>query len=164
MAAMLHLALYQPDIPQNAGNLFRTAACLGVPVHVIEPTGFALGDARMRRASMDYLDLLEMIRHPSWQRFQADRPQGRLVLLTTRADKVLPDFAFLPGDTLLLGQESAGVPASVHGAADARLRLPMRLGVRSLNVAVTGAVAMFEALRQLGGLPPDAKASEDAPI
>ncbi len=158
------LSLYQPDIPQNAGNLFRTAACFGVPVHVIEPCGFALGDARMRRAGMDYVDSLDLTRHASWEDFRAEGPKGRLVLLTTRAETALSAFRFEAGDILLLGRESAGVPDDVHAAADARVRLPMRAGLRSLNVAVAGAVALYEALRQLGGLPDGAGAGEDAAV
>ncbi len=149
----LSLALYQPDIPQNAGNLFRTAACFGVPVDVIEPCGFALSDSRMRRAGMDYLDHLTLRRHASWQAFMNAERGGRLVLLTTKGDVALPDFGFLKSDTLLLGRESAGVPDDVHDIADVRLSLPMAAGVRSLNVAVSGAIALFEALRQLQALP-----------
>ena len=150
----VRLALYQPDIPQNTGNLFRTAVCFGVAVDVIEPCGFALSDSRMRRAGMDYIDLLDLSRHASWQAYQDVPRAGRLVLLTTKGDAALPDFAFQPGDTLLLGRESAGVPDDVHAAADVSLCLPMATGARSMNVAVSGAIAMFEALRQLQGLPP----------
>ena len=149
----VELALFEPDIPQNTGNLFRTAACFGVPVHVIEPCGFVLSHSRMRRAGMDYLDHLTMVRHDSWRAFRDDGPTGRLVLLTTKGDETLPDFRFSPGDVLLLGRESAGVPDDVHAAADVRLSLPMTAEVRSLNVAVSGAIAVFEALRQLQGLP-----------
>ena len=146
-------ALYQPDIPQNAGNLMRTAACLDAGVHIVEPCGFVLSDAKKRRAGMDYLDRLLLVRHASWRRFVDERPAGRLVLLTTRGEAALPDFAFRPGDTLVLGRESAGVPDDVHAACDVRLRLPMAAGLRSLNVAVAGAMAGFEALRQLRALP-----------
>jgi len=151
--ANISLALYQPDIPQNAGNLFRTAACFSVPVHVIEPCGFALSHAKMRRAGMDYMAHVDMHRHASWQHFQTDKPKGRTVLLTTKGEQCLPDFEFQPGDTLLLGRESAGVPEDVHESADVRLMLPMTEGLRSMNVAVAGAIAVFEALRQLQGLP-----------
>ncbi|MEX0694860.1 MAG: tRNA (cytidine(34)-2'-O)-methyltransferase [Rhodospirillales bacterium] len=151
------LALYQPDIPQNTGNLFRTAACFGVPVHVIEPCGFALSDTRMRRAGMDYMAHVDLRRHESWQRFQVDRGSdqsaGRLILLTTRGETMLPSFSFIGGDVLLLGRESAGVPDAVHDACDARVVLPMQAGVRSMNVAVAGGIAIFEALRQLHALP-----------
>jgi len=151
--ANISLALYQPDIPQNAGNLFRTAACFSVPVHVIEPCGFALSHSKMRRAGMDYMAHVDMHRHASWQQFQVDKPKGRTVLLTTKGDACLPDFQFQPEDLLLLGRESAGVPEDVHESADVRLMLPMTEGLRSMNVAVAGAIAVFEALRQLQGLP-----------
>lgn len=147
------LALYQPDIPQNAGSLFRTAACFGVPVHVIEPCGFVLSDTKMRRAGMDYMAHVQLTRHQSWDSYQRERPPGRLVLLTTKGDATLPGFAFERSDTLLLGRESAGVPDDVHEMADARVQLAMQGGLRSMNVAVCGGIALFEALRQLRALP-----------
>lgn len=135
----------------------RTAACLGFDLHVIEPAGFVFDDRKLKRAGMDYAEQTRLLRHTSWAAFQsaraADSGTGRLILLTTKADAELPDFAFRPNDTLLLGRESAGVPDDVHDAADVRLRLPMQPGARSLNVAVAGAVCAFEALRQLQGLP-----------
>lgn len=146
-------ALFEPDIPQNAGNVFRTAACLDMPVHVIEPCGFALSHAKLRRAGMDYIDHLDLITHTSWNQFVSKRPYNRLVLLTTKGDVTLPEFNFVAGDCLLLGRESAGVPDDVHEFADVRLGLPMREGLRSLNVSVAGAIAGFEALRQLQALP-----------
>ncbi len=146
------LALYQPDIPQNAGSLFRTAACFGVPVHVIEPCGFVLSDTKMRRAGMDYMAKVQLLRHQSWEFYQRDRAPGRLVLLTTKGDSELPAFTFEAGDTLLLGRESAGVPDDVHDVCDARVALPMKDGLRSMNVAVCGGIALYEALRQLHGL------------
>ena len=144
----MRLALYEPDIPQNAGTLLRTAACLGLPVDLIEPAGFQLGDVRFRRALMDYGGLLEMTRHGSWSAFLGTRKDSRLVLMTTRAERVLWDVAFRPDDILLLGRESAGVPDDVHVAVDIRAHIPMRPGARSLNVAVAGAIAIGEALRQ----------------
>lgn len=159
--APVSLALYQPDIPQNAGNLFRTAACFSVPVHVIEPCGFALSHAKMRRAGMDYMTHVEMHRHANWTQFQTEKPAGRTVLLTTKGEQSLPDFRFVTGDTLLLGRESAGVPDDVHDSADVRLMLPMMQGLRSMNVAVAGAIAVFEALRQLQGLPSPNILSQD---
>ncbi len=150
---VINLALFEPDIPQNAGNLFRTAACFGVPVHVIEPCGFAMSDAKMRRAGMDYMAHVALHRHQNWQRFQAERGNGRLIVMTTRGESRLQDFSFVHGDMLLLGRESAGVPEDVHNAADARVILPMAAGVRSMNVAVAGGIALFEALRQLQALP-----------
>jgi tRNA (cytidine/uridine-2'-O-)-methyltransferase len=148
----MRLALYQPDIPQNTGAILRLSACFGVPVDLIEPAGFVITDARLRRAGMDYIDHVTLVRHANWGRFLADRPAGRLVLLTTRAEVALHDFAFEPTDTLLLGRESAGVPDEVHETADARLRVPIRAEMRSLNVAMTAAIALHEALRRTGGL------------
>lgn len=149
MNAALSLALFQPDIPQNAGSLFRTAACLGVPVHLIEPCGFVLNDAKMRRAGMDYMSHVQLSRHQSWSAYLRDRPVGRLVLLTTKGESTLPGFRFAAGDTLLMGRESAGVPDDVQSACDARVALSMAPGLRSMNVAVCGGIALFEALRQL---------------
>lgn len=145
----LSLALFQPDIPQNTGNLLRTAACFGVPVHLIEPCGFVLNETKMRRAGMDYMVHVQLSRHQSWESYRRDRPGGRLVLLTTKGGSVLPGFKFMPGDTLMLGRESAGVPDDVHAACDARVMLAMAPGLRSMNVAVCGGIALFEALRQL---------------
>jgi tRNA (cytidine/uridine-2'-O-)-methyltransferase len=158
IAARLRLALFEPDIPQNAATLLRTAACLGVAVDIIEPCGFLFGDRQFRRAGMDYLDRVDLARHASWPAFRAaraDAPAGRLVLLTTQADTAHLDFRFAAADTLLVGRESGGVPESVHAAADARLRIPMLGGARSLNVAVAAAMALAEALRQTGGFPHD---------
>ena len=147
--ALVSLALYEPDIPQNAGSLFRTAARFGVPVHVIEPCGFVLNDTKMRRAGMDYMAHVQLSRHRSWDAYLRDRPVGRLVLLTTRGGDTLPGFKFEAGDALLLGRESAGVPDEVHSICDARVALSMAEGLRSMNVAVCGGIALFEALRQL---------------
>ncbi len=154
-APRVALALYQPDIPQNAGNILRLAAFLGIPVHVIEPAGFDLSDRALRRAGMDYLGHVEILRHIDWQRFDAARMASgrRLVLLTTRSARAYTDFTFAAGDVLLLGRESAGVPEEVHAAADARLTVPMRHGLRSINVAATAAMVLGEALRQTGGFP-----------
>jgi tRNA (cytidine/uridine-2'-O-)-methyltransferase len=149
----MRLALYQPDIAQNTGTILRLAACLGVAVDIVEPCGFPFDDKRLRRAGMDYLDQVDLHRHSSWTAFQNDRPAGRLVLLSTRGDTVFPQVEFQPGDTLLLGQESAGVPDAVHEAADLRLRIPMRPGMRSINVAVTASMVLSEALRQTKGFP-----------
>jgi tRNA (cytidine/uridine-2'-O-)-methyltransferase len=150
----MRLALYQPDIPQNAGAVLRLGACLGVAVDIIEPCGFVLSDRRLKRAGMDYLDAAEIARHDSWTSFAAIR-RGRLVLLTTKGDKAYHRFAFRPDDTLLLGRETAGVPDAVHRAADARLRVPLQPGQRSLNLAVAAALVLGEALRQTDGLPRD---------
>jgi tRNA (cytidine/uridine-2'-O-)-methyltransferase len=148
----MHLVLFEPDIPQNAGALIRLGACLGVAVDVIEPCGFLWSDAGLRRAGMDYLDRAQVVRHPSWNDFLASRP-GRIILLTTRAARSYTDFMFAPDDALILGRESAGAPAYVHEAAKERLCIPVRPGLRSLNVAQAGAMVLGEALRQTNGFP-----------
>lgn len=152
----MRLALFEPDIPQNAGALLRLGACLGVPVDIVEPAGFLLGDRRMRRAGMDYLDAATLERHASWASFRAAQG-GRLVLLTTKAPTDYHRFAFRADDILLLGRESEGVPDWVHETADARLRIPMRPGLRSLNVALAAAMVLGEALRQTGRFPEEAR-------
>ena len=150
----MRLALYEPDIPQNTGALLRLAACFSIGVDLIEPLGFLYDDRRLKRAALDYAALAEVRRHPSWAAFLATREaDSRLVLMTTSGGVALDRFAFAPGDTILLGRESAGVPQSVHEAADARLVIPLRGGARSLNVAQAGAIALYEALRQTGALP-----------
>ena len=150
--ADVRLALFEPDIPQNTGAILRLGACLGVAVDIIEPCGFMLDDRRLRRAGMDYLDRVAMSRHASWEAFHRG-PAGRLVLLTTRGEDRLPGFRFRNGDTILLGRESAGVPETVHDAADARVVIPMTEGARSLNVALAAALALGEALRQTEQFP-----------
>ena len=150
---MLHLAIYQPDIPQNTGTMLRTCACLGVAAQIIEPAAFDVSDRHLRRSGLDYLDHVALTRHASWTAFEAWRESAgiRLVLATTRAAQAYTDFAFAPGDCLLVGRESAGVPEAVHAAAEARLCVPMRAGMRSLNVAVAAAMLLGEARRQIGG-------------
>lgn len=151
----MRLALYQPDIPQNTGTLLRFAACMGLPVDIIEPCGFLLDDRRLRRAGMDYLANVTLARHSSWDRFLATRLEsgGRLILLTTVGTIPYVDYAFDSNDILILGRESAGVPPEVHEAADARLLIPMVEGIRSLNVALAASMVAGEALRQTGLLP-----------
>lgn len=156
----MRLALYEPDIPQNAGSLLRLGACLGVGVDIIEPCGFLLSDRNFRRAGMDYLQHADIRRHESWQRFRDNfsvnaraNAQGRLVLLTTRGSTAYTDFSFAADDTLMVGRESAGVPDDVHAAADARLLIPLLPGLRSLNVAQAAAMVLGEALRQTRGFP-----------
>jgi tRNA (cytidine/uridine-2'-O-)-methyltransferase len=153
---MPSLALYQPDIPQNAGTILRLCACLGVEIHVIEPAGFDLSDRALRRAGMDYLAYVSPIRHRSWGDFETWRAETarRLVLLTTGGGVSYADYAYSAGDILLLGRESAGVPDTVHRAADARLVIPMVAGLRSLNVATAAAMVLGEALRQTRSFPP----------
>ncbi len=158
----MDLALYQPDIPQNTGAMLRLCACLGVGAHIIEPAGFVLDDKRLRRGAMDYLDHVTLHRHSSWAAFKtaragnpdAGRPDaGRLVLLTTKGAVAYTDFTFRAGDTLLVGRESAGVPADVFTGVQATVRIPIGAGTRSLNVAMAAAMVLGEALRQTGGFP-----------
>lgn len=149
----MRLALFQPDIAQNTGTMLRLAACFDVAVDIIEPCGFAFDERRLRRAGMDYLDRVDLRRHSSWAAFTRARAPGRLVLLTTRGDATHTAFTFRADDTLMVGQEGAGVPQEVHDAADARIRVPMAAGLRSLNVALTAAVVLGEALRQTDGFP-----------
>ncbi len=148
----LRLALFQPDIPQNAGTMLRMASCFGMAADIIEPAGFPVTDRHFRRSGMDYLDQLEIIRHVSWSVFNASRQaEGRrLILLTTRGAMVHTRFVYAPDDILMVGRESAGVPQEVHDAVDARVVVPMVPGTRSLNVAVSAAIVLSEALRQLG--------------
>ncbi len=162
----LRLALYQPDIPQNTGTLLRAAACFGLAVDLIEPAGFAVTDRNLRRAGMDYLDAAVLTRHTGWSAFDAARRASgrRLVLLTTRATTPYVDFAFDDRDVIMVGRESAGVPDEVHASADARLLVPMRPGMRSLNVAVAAVMVLGEALRRTHGFPPpDPTPPGDAP-
>lgn len=149
----MRIALYQPDIAQNAASLIRLGACMGVAVDIIEPCGFVFTDRGFRRAGMDYLHQADVRRHASWNAFLENRLPGRIVLLTTRSSEPYASFAFLPDDVLLLGRESAGVPDDVHTRADARLRIPLRSGLRSINVAQAGAMVLGEALRQTNGFP-----------
>lgn len=149
---MPDLALYQPDIAQNTGTLLRLGACLGVPVHVIGPAGFDLSDRALRRAGMDYLEHAALVRHVGWTAFLewTEAEKRRIVLATTRAALPYPAHAFTPADVILLGRESAGVPDAVHARADVRVTIPMRPGLRSINVALAGAMVLGEALRQTG--------------
>jgi len=154
--AKLRLALYEPDIPQNTGTLMRLAACLGIPLDLIEPAGFDASDRNLRRAALDYLDALMLRRHLSFAHFDAWRREqdARLVLATTKGAVRHTDFRFRPGDIILLGRESAGVPDAIHALADARIAIPIRAGLRSLNIAVAGGILVAEALRQLDAFPP----------
>ena len=149
----MRLVLYEPDIPQNAGSLLRLGACMGIAVDIIEPCGFVFSDAQMRRAGMDYLAHAECVRHASWKQYLAAAQGGRIVLLTSKGSASYIDFAFARDDRLLLGRESAGVPDFVHERADARLRITLKSGLRSLNVAQAGAMVLGEALRQTGMFP-----------
>jgi len=152
----MRLALYEPDIPQNTGTILRACACLGIEAHIIEPAGFPITDRAFRRAGMDYLDRLTIVRHASFADFEAwRRAKGlRLVLMTTAAETSYLDHGFAPDQVVMVGRESAGVPEAVHRVADVRLRIPIREGFRSLNIAVATAMVAGEALRQAGGRPP----------
>jgi tRNA (cytidine/uridine-2'-O-)-methyltransferase len=151
----MRIALYQPDIAQNTGTILRLAACLGVEAHIIEPAGFPTSDRAFRRAGMDYLDQVQLLRHVTWAAFEQWRREHalRLVLFTTRGERSYLDHRFAENDVLLFGRESAGVPEEVHAAADARLVIPMRPGLRSLNVAMACAMVVGEALRQTSERP-----------
>ncbi|KQZ01856.1 tRNA methyltransferase [Pseudolabrys sp. Root1462] len=152
----MRMALYEPDIPQNTGTILRACACLGIEAHIVEPAGFPVTDRAFRRAGMDYLDRLTIIRHASFADFQEwRRGQGlRLVLMTTAAETSYLDHRYGEDQIVMVGRESAGVPEAVHQAADVRLRIPIREGFRSLNIAVATAMVAGEALRQAGGRPP----------
>jgi len=152
----MRLALYQPEIPQNTGTLLRLAACLNVDMDIIEPCGFVFSDKHLKRAGMDYLDLAKVERLNDWEAFQDLRQNQegrRLVLLTTKGAVPYTDFAFQADDVLLLGQEGAGVPDTVHNLVDARITIPMAPEARSLNVAVAAAMVLGEALRQTDRFP-----------
>jgi len=151
-ARPIQIALYEPDIPQNTGTILRLCACLGLEAHIIEPAGFPVTDRAFRRAGMDYLDRVAITRHGSFKAFEDWRRAERfkLVLLTTAAERSYLDHVYQGGQVLLFGRESAGVPEAVHAAADARLRIPIAAGLRSLNVAMSVALVAGEALRQTG--------------
>ena len=151
----MKIALYQPDIAQNLGAAMRLSACFGVSLEIIEPCGFPLTSKALRRTAMDYGQPESLIRHKSWDEFQDSESQAgsRLVLLTTKAAKPITDFKFSADDTLLFGRESAGVPDEVHEAANARIYIPLAGNARSFNLVSSASIALFEALRQTGGLP-----------
>lgn len=149
----MRIALYEPEIAGNVGAILRLGACLGAAVDLIEPLGFLWDDRRVRRAAMDYIDHVSVTRHAGFEAFRATTEGRRLVLMTTKAAQSVYDFDFQHDDILLFGKESAGVPATVAEACDARLRIPMRAPVRSMNLASSAALVLGEALRQTGGLP-----------
>jgi tRNA (cytidine/uridine-2'-O-)-methyltransferase len=148
----MRIALYEPEIAGNVGAVLRLGACLGAAVDLIEPLGFEWNDRRVRRAAMDYIDHVEVARHAGFEAFRAGLGESRLVLFTTKASQSLYDFEFRPDDVLLFGKESAGVPANVAGLCDAKLRIPIRAEVRSMNLASAAALVLGEALRQVGAL------------
>lgn len=149
----MRIALFEPEIAGNVGAVLRLGACMGAAVDLIEPMGFLWDDARVRRVAMDYIDHVSITRHADFAAFRQSTTGQRLILFTTRGQQSAYDFAYRPDDVLLFGKESAGVPADVAAEADARVRLPMRAGVRSMNLATSAALALGEALRQTGGLP-----------
>jgi tRNA (cytidine/uridine-2'-O-)-methyltransferase len=148
----MQIALFQPDIPPNTGTILRLCACLDVKAHIIEPAGFPVSDRAFRRAGMDYLDEVSLIRHESWARFEEWRAETacRLILFTTKGAISYLDFRYAASDILLFGRESAGVPEAVAAAADAKVKIPIKPSLRSLNVAMAAAMAVGEALRQTG--------------
>lgn len=150
--------MFQPDIPQNTGTLLRLGACLDIELDIIEPCGFIFSERILKRAGMDYLDMVRYRRHHSWEHFlqyRAEHPEeyGRIVLLTTHASEPYYNFEFRPNDIILMGRESAGVPEEVHQTADARLLIPMNRNARSINVAVSAVMVVGECLRQVNGFP-----------
>lgn len=145
----LHLALFQPEIPQNTGAAMRLCACMGIPLDVIEPCGFVWDEAKIRRSAMDYIDHVTIKKHANWHAFTNHYPKNRVLLLTTKSDQSYLDFAFKPGDILLAGQESAGAPPFVHEQVHARLTIPMSGAVRSMNVVNACSMVIGEAIRQL---------------
>jgi tRNA (cytidine/uridine-2'-O-)-methyltransferase len=147
----MRIALFEPDIPQNTGNVFRLGACLGIPVDIIEPTGFIIDDKRLKRASMDYYNYLDLKKHLSWEKFYnwSIKNKYRLILLTTKSNKSCYQYIFRSNDIILFGRESAGVPQSVHDSVDERLKIPMVKGPRSINLSSSVAIVAGEMLRQL---------------
>lgn len=145
----IHLALFQPEIPQNTGAAMRLTACMGIPLDIIEPTTFIWDDAKIRRSAMDYIDHVDLRRHKSWTEFRKTYADRRIILLTTKSDQSYLDFTFQAGDILMAGQESAGAPPHVHDSVEARLTIPMAGAVRSMNVINACSMVIGEALRQL---------------
>lgn len=143
------IALYQPDMPQNCGAIMRLCACFGVPLDLIEPFGFVWDDAKVKRVAMDYINFVNMTRHKDWEAFRAAKQGKRLILLSTKAAVPYTDFKYQAGDILMLGRESAGVPDEVHEQVDARVVIPLQKGLRSLNVGMSAAIVLSEALRQI---------------
>tara|TARA_Y100000817_G_scaffold113479_1_gene88899 strand:- start:190 stop:642 length:453 start_codon:yes stop_codon:yes gene_type:complete len=147
----MRIALFEPDIPQNAGNIFRLGACLGIPIDIIEPAGFVIDDKRLKRASMDYYDYLDLTKHVSWEKFYewSKKNSFQLILLTTKSQKSYYDYKFQPKDIILFGRESAGVPDYVHESVNERLKIPMIKGPRSINLSSSVSMVAGEMIRQL---------------
>ena len=150
----MRIALYQPDIPQNTGNIFRLGACLGVSVDIIEPTGFIFDDKKFKRSAMDYIDHIDYKKHIDWQQFYdwSQEKKYRLILMTTKAGQSFYEFEFHSSDILLFGRESAGVPDNIHQIVDHRLTIPMKEGVRSINLSSSVALVIGEGLRQTNSI------------
>ena len=150
----MRIALYQPDIPQNTGNIFRLGACLGVSVDIIEPTGFIFDDKKFKRSAMDYIDHIDYKKHIDWQQFYdwSQEKKYRLILMTTKARQSFYEFEFHSSDILLFGRESAGVPDNIHQIVDHRLTIPMKEGVRSINLSSSVALVLGEGLRQTSSI------------
>ncbi|MBH67562.1 MAG: tRNA methyltransferase [Rhodospirillaceae bacterium] len=144
----MRIALFQPDIPQNTGSIIRLSACFGISLDIIEPCGFVFSNTKLRRSSMDYFEYANIERHKSWENFIKCQVNSRLVLITTKATKTIDKFSFHTDDTLLLGQETSGVPEAVHRAIPSKVRVPMLRGRRSLNVAICASIVLWEALKQ----------------
>ena len=150
----MRIALYQPDIPQNTGNIFRLGACLGVSVDIIEPTGFIFVDKKFKRSAMDYIDRIDYKKHIDWQQFYdwSQEKKYRLILMTTKARQSFYEFEFHSSDILLFGRESAGVPDNIHQIVNHRLTIPMKEGVRSINLSSSVALVLGEGLRQTNSI------------
>ena len=150
----MRVALYQPDIPQNTGNIFRLGACLGVSVDIIEPTGFIFDDKKFKRSAMDYIDHIDYKKHIDWQHFYdwSQEKKYRLILMTTNARQSFYEFEFHSSDILLFGRESAGVPDNVHQIVNHRLTIPMKEEVRSINLSSSVALVLGEGLRQTNSI------------
>ena len=150
----MRIALFQPDIPQNTGNIFRLGACLGVPVDIIEPTGFIFDDKKFKRSAMDYIDHINYKRHIDWEHFYewSQKNKFRLILMTTKTNQSFYKFQFKSSDILLFGRESAGVPDNIHQIVDHRLTIPMKEGVRSINLSSSVALVLGESIRQINQL------------
>ena len=150
----MRIALFEPDIPQNTGNIFRLGACLGIDIDIIEPTGYVFEDKRFKRSSMDYIKHIKYKRHLDWDNFfnWANKKKFRIILLTTKSQKKYTDYSFQENDILLFGRESAGVPKYVHQSVNEQLTIPMVKGLRSINVSSSVAIVVGEACRQLNQL------------
>ena len=150
----MRIALFEPDIPQNTGNIFRLGACLGIEVDIIEPTGYIFDDKRLKRSSMDYIDHIKYKKHLDWEAFYkwVKENSFRLILLTTKSEKKYTDYQFQHRDILLFGRESAGVPQNIHDCVEEQLTIPMVKNLRSINVSSSVAMVIGEACRQLGML------------